>query len=249
MPSDPLSIFIMIVSVLLVGMAKGGIIGLGMLAMPLMAMIFPPVEAGAILMPLLVVQDSFGMWLYRKRWHRKIVAWMMPGAVCGVAAAAYFASIMPVKAILVILGSISAVFGLWRVWVSWRDMPIKMRTAKEWPGLVFGFFSGFTSQIAHAGAPPFHIWVIPKNLSHIQFAGTAIMFFGFVNWLKVPAFIALGAFTRETLILSLFLTPVALLSTLVGARLVSLIHGRSFFIFANMMLALVGMKLIWDAIA
>lgn len=249
MPSDPFSISIILLSVLVLGLAKGGMLGLGLLGMPLMAMIFSPIEAGAILMPLLVVQDMFGMWLYRKNWHRRIVAWMMPGAICGVAFAAYFASIMPVNIILAILGAISVIFGVWRIWVTWRDMPIKVATAKEWPGLIFGFFAGFTSQIAHAGAPPFHIWVMPKNLPHIQFAGTAIMFFGFVNWFKIPAFIALGAFTRETLLLSLVLTPIALLSTMLGARLVPLIHGRSFFIFANMMLALVGVKLIWDAVA
>jgi len=249
MPSDPLSISIALLSVLLLGLAKGGMLGLGMLGMPLMAMVFPPVEAGAILMPLLVVQDIFGMWLYRKNWNRRIIAWMLPGAVCGVAVAAYFASIMPVHVILAILGGISVVFGLWRVWVTWRDMPVTVRTSKEWPGLIFGFFSGITSQIAHAGAPPFRIWVMPKNLPHIQFAGTAIMLFGFVNYVKVPAFIALGAFTRETLILSRLLTPVALLSTMAGARLVPYIKGRSFFLFANMMLVLVGAKLIWDAIS
>lgn len=97
------------------GFAKGGLAGIGMICMPLMALVFPPVEAAAILMPLLIAQDAVSVWIYRHSWNRKIVAWMMPGAVGGIAAAAFFAASVSVTAILAILGLISVLFGLWRL--------------------------------------------------------------------------------------------------------------------------------------
>ncbi len=248
MPHDPVSIALILLSITLVGLAKGGLAGLGMLGMPLMAMAFPPVEAAAVLLPLLIVQDMFGIWLYRRSWNGAILAWMLPSAIAGIAAAAMFAASMPASAILALLGLISVAFGLWRLWVAWRGIDSGPLAQGEWPGLVFGFFSGFTSQIAHAGAPPFQMWVIPKNLPHLQYVGTAAIFFAMMNWVKVPAFLALGAFSRESLTISAVLSPVAIIATLIGAKLVRHLRGPLFYAFANVMLALVGMKLIWDAI-
>jgi len=249
MPHDPVSLILIFASLLLLGLAKGGLSGIGMLGMPLMAMVFPPVEAGAILLPLLIVQDAFGVWLYRKSWSHTILAWMLPGALAGIIAAAVFAASVSEQAILALLGVISVLFGLWRLWTAWHRISSGPLTRSEWPGLIFGFFSGFTSQIGHAGAPPYQIWVIPKKLPHMEFVGTTAIFFALVNWAKVPAFIALGAFSRESLMLAALFLPVAILGTLAGAWLVKRVNGPIFYAIVNVMLVVVGVKLIWDAIA
>lgn len=249
MPHDPLSLFLIVSSLILLGLAKGGLAGIGMVGMPLMAMVFPPVEAAAILLPLLIAQDAFGVWLYRKSWNRVILAWMLPGAVMGVIAAAFFAASVSESVILALLGIISILFGLWRLWVAWHRIASGPLSRSEWPGLLFGLFSGFTSQIAHAGAPPFQIWVIPKKLPHTEFVGTSAIFFALVNWIKVPAFVALGAFTRESLMLAALFLPLAMLGTFAGAWLVKRVNGPIFYAFANAMLVMVGLKLTWDAMA
>lgn len=248
MPHDPVSLFFILSSLLLLGLAKGGLAGIGMLGMPMMAMAFPPVEAAAILLPLLIAQDAFGVWLYRRNWNRTIVGWMMPGALAGIVAAAVFAASVSEKAILAVLGVIAVAFGLWRLWVAWHRIVSTSLIRGEWPGLIFGFFSGFSSQIAHAGAPPFQIWVIPRKLPHMEFVGTSAIFFALMNWAKVPAFIALGAFTRESLILAALFLPVAVAGTIAGAWLVKRVNGPIFYGFANAMLVVVGLKLIWDAV-
>jgi uncharacterized membrane protein YfcA len=248
MPHDPVSLSLIFASLMLVGLAKGGLAGIGMLGMPLMAMVFPPVEAGAILLPLLIVQDAFGVWLYHKHWNRAIVGWMMPGALAGIVAAAVFAASVSEQAILALLGVISILFGLWRLWVLWHKIASPPLTRSEWPGLIFGFFSGFTSQIAHAGAPPFQIWVIPKKLPHMEFVGTSAIFFALMNWIKVPAFVALGAFSREALTLAALFLPIAIVGMLAGAWLVKRVNGPVFYGFVNAMLVVVGLKLIGDAL-
>ena len=53
--TDPLFYLRAIPAVTFLGLSKGGFAGLGMLATPLLALIVPPLEAAAILLPILIV--------------------------------------------------------------------------------------------------------------------------------------------------------------------------------------------------
>jgi uncharacterized membrane protein YfcA len=55
--ADPLTLAVLIVAVILLGMAKGGLAGVGALATPLAALVLPPATAAALLLPILIVQD------------------------------------------------------------------------------------------------------------------------------------------------------------------------------------------------
>ena len=55
-------------AVILLGLSKGGFAGLGVLGMPLTALTIPPVQAAAITLPILMVQDVFSVWVYRCSW-------------------------------------------------------------------------------------------------------------------------------------------------------------------------------------
>ena len=57
-------------AVVLLGLSKGGFSGVGMLATPLVALVISPVEAAAILLPILVVQDMISVIAYRATWDR-----------------------------------------------------------------------------------------------------------------------------------------------------------------------------------
>jgi uncharacterized membrane protein YfcA len=52
-------------AVTLLGLAKGGFSGIGLLALPLMALVVSPVQSAAILLPLLIVQDVVSVFAYR----------------------------------------------------------------------------------------------------------------------------------------------------------------------------------------
>ncbi|HEX5536986.1 MAG TPA: sulfite exporter TauE/SafE family protein [Sphingobium sp.] len=248
-PTDPASLFLIFASLALLGLAKGGFAGIGTVSTPLLAMVFPPVEAAAIVLPLLIVQDAVSVWLFRHSWNGRIIAWMLPGAIIGIAAAALFSAVVSVRAVMAALGAISILFGLWQLWVAWHRLSARPLARGEWPGVLFGMISGFTSQIAHAGSPPYQMWVVPRKLPHLEYVGTTAILFGLVNWAKVPAFIALGEFTPRTLLISAMFIPVATLSTFAGSWLVRRVKGAGFYLFANALLIPVGMKLIWDAFA
>jgi uncharacterized membrane protein YfcA len=108
--------------------------------------------------------------------------------------------------------------------------------------------SGFTSQISHAGAPPFQMYVLPLGLSRNSFVGTNAIFFAAVNWLKVPAFVSLGQFTHETLATSLVLMPLAFASTWAGVWLVRRVPADRFFRIIYALMILIGIKLVWSGV-
>ena len=249
MLDNPWFLLAAVISVTLVGLAKGGFAGLGALGTPVMALAISPVAAAGILLPILIVQDVVSVWSFRRAWDKWIVAWMLPGAVLGVVLGWAFAEVLPVSAVLTVLGAITLVFGVWRLWVERGGRVVAASNSPGWVGSLFGVAMGFTSQVAHAGAPPFQIWVTPRRLDHLTYVGTSAVTFAVLNWVKVPAYAALGEFNADNLKISAALMPVAVLSTLAGVWLVRRFDPARFFVLIYVMMALLGAKLLWDGVA
>lgn len=93
------------------------------------------------------------------------------------------------------------------------------------------------------------MYVLPRRLPRDVFIGTSAIFFAAVNWLKVPAYAALGQFTRDNLLTSAALVPVALGSTLAGVWLVRRVESARFYTIIYILLVAVGAKLVWDGAA
>ena len=174
---------------------------------------------------------------------------MLPGAAAGVGLGYVFAASVTPEGVMAAVGVISALFGAYRLWLARNPMPRETARMPDWVGSLFGIGSGFTSQIAHAGQPPFQLWVLPRNLSPQLLVGTTAVFFGVVNWIKVPAYFALGQFTRENLLTSAVLLPVAVVSTMAGVWLVRRISPERFYTAIYWLMILVGVKLVWDGVA
>lgn len=233
-------------AVLLLGLSKGGFAGVGALSLPMLAFVISPVQAAAILLPILIVQDVVGVWAFRRTVDWRLIAWMMPGTVLGIVLAYLFAAKLSESAVLAAVGAISIVFGLYRLWAERNGPPQVTKGLPEWLGSVFGIASGFTSQIAHAGQPPYQMWVLPRRLPRDVLVGTTALFFAAVNWIKVPAYVALGQFTRANLLTAAMLVPVAILSTLAGVWLVRRVSAERFYVAIYVLMILVGAKLLFD---
>ena len=72
--ADPLFYALAIPAVIALGLSKGGFAGMGQMSTPMLAIIMPPLEAAAILLPIMLVQDANAVWVYRKDWNGRIVA-------------------------------------------------------------------------------------------------------------------------------------------------------------------------------
>jgi uncharacterized membrane protein YfcA len=75
---------------------------------------------------------------------------------------------------------------------------------------------------------------------------TSAVFFAIVNVVKLPAFAALGQMSRETLLLALALTPVAVAGNLAGIWLVKRVPVALFYRLIYLLTFLVGLKLSLD---
>jgi uncharacterized protein len=247
LPSDPTFYIIATLAIILVGLAKGGFVGMGAACMPILTLVIDPVRGAAILLPILLVQDVVGVWAFRKTWDRSLLKVMLPGALVGIALGWWFAANVNVATVQGLVGGIAILFGANRLLDQAGVSVALPRNLPAWPGFFFGAAAGFTSQVAHAGGPPFQLWAIPRKYGREMFAGTSAIFFAVVNWAKVPAYAALGQFTQENLVLSILFLPVAVASTFAGVALVRRVPVKRFYTIIYVLMILVGLKLVQEA--
>ncbi|MBS3927291.1 MAG: sulfite exporter TauE/SafE family protein [Sphingomonadales bacterium] len=246
--ADPVTLLLAALAVAVLGLAKGGFAGLGALATPLMALALPPVTAAAILLPVLLVQDVVSVWSYRKSWSGWIIGWMLPGALLEVVLASVFAASVPEAGVLAALGLITLLFGFYRLWAERGGRIVAASNSPGWVGSVFGLACGFTSQIAHAGGPPFQMWVTPRKLPHEVFVGTSSITFAAINWMKVPSYMALGSFNREVLTAAALLMPLAIAATFAGVWLVRRLDSARFYTLVYLLMIALGTRLVWQGL-
>ncbi|MBV8835038.1 MAG: sulfite exporter TauE/SafE family protein [Alphaproteobacteria bacterium] len=223
--SDPLFLFTAVIAVLLVGLAKGGFSGIGMAATPLLALTMPPLQALAILLPILMMQDVISVWWYRHDWDTWNVKVMLPGALIGVALAGVLASVVPDNVVRLLIGVIGVVFIL-NVWFGKMPPP---RRPSAWSGVFWGAGAGFTSAIASAGMPPFSVHILPQRMDKMRLVGTVTIFFAAVNLMRVVPYFALGELNRHSLVISIALMPLAIASNFLGFWLVQRIPTGPFY--------------------
>lgn len=248
LPTDIIFYLVASAAVILVGLAKGGFAGLGAGAMPLMALVMDPVAAAGMLLPILMAQDVVSVWAFRGHFDRRTLLLTLPSAAIGIFAGWWLASTINPDAVRGFVGVIALLFG------SYRLLPligVQLRLAgpaPEWVGVMMGAVSGFTSQIAHAGGPPFQIWALSRNFPHLMFIGTSAIFFAIINWMKVPAYAALGQFNTENMTLTAIFMPLAIVSTLAGVKLVKHVSPERFNMIIQLLLIAVGLELIRQAV-
>jgi len=83
---DAESISIVLATALLMGMAKTGVHGAGMLSVPLLAIAFGGRSSSGLMLPMLLVADVFGVWYYHRHASFKHLKILFPWAAIGVVA-------------------------------------------------------------------------------------------------------------------------------------------------------------------
>ncbi|MHA7899172.1 MAG: sulfite exporter TauE/SafE family protein [Henriciella sp.] len=244
MGHEPIFWMVAVISVLITGVSKGGFGGLALLAVPLMALVISPIQAAGIMLPILIVMDWVGVWTYRKYWDRTLLILTLPGAVLGIIAGGLLAGYVDDQIVRIVVGVIAVLFPIYAVTKpSGGDAFIKGNRPL---GVISGVVAGFTSFVAHAGGPPYQAYAIPQNLEKRIYAGTAVMFFFVVNFVKVVPYAMLGQFDQTNLTTSLILIPLAPVGVLFGAWLVKHIDQTLFYRILYGIIFAVGLKLLWD---
>ncbi len=245
--SDPLFYLFAIPAVFVMAMGKGGFGGnLAVLAMPLMAMSAPALQAAAVMMPILIIMDAISCWAWRRTWSRENLIIMLPAGIAGTFVGYLTASMVPDAALRLMIGLLSLAFCL-QTWLARaRDLPPR---PPDWlRGSMWSGVSGFTSFISHVGGPQLSVYLLPQKLPKDVLAGTFTIHFAIINLVKLPGFAALGSFTAQNLWTSAALVPVAVAGTLFGVWLVKRVSTALFYRITYVILFFVALKLTWDGL-
>jgi uncharacterized protein len=242
MITDPLFYLVSVVAVILLGLSKGGFFGLGVMALPLMSLFVPPLQAAAILIPTVIAQDLLTVWTYRRDWSAWNVKVMVPGMLVGVVIGTLFAASLAPVHIRLAIGLIAAAFVL-RHWLGQRFERLASRSNTV-TGLVFGAIGGFTTLLANAGGPAWQMHLLPQGLDKFTYAGTLTMLFAISNVMKLPAYATLGQLTVDNLLVGAVLLPAALVANYAGLWLVRRTPAGLFFRIAYVLMFLIAVELI-----
>lgn len=230
----------------LVGMSKGGVPVVGMLGVPVLALVINPVVAAGLLLPVYVVSDMFGLYAYRHAFDRRVLSIVVPGAVVGIGIGWATASIVPEAAVTLLVGLIGFAFAL-NILLR-KSVVVEPKRAEVAPGLFWGALAGFTSFVSHAGAPPYQVYTLPLGLSKAVFAGTTTIAFAIINLVKLVPYYALGQLNAGNLKVAAVLALPSIIAVFVGVRLVKLMPEKLFFRLVVWALLLISVKLIWDGV-
>ena len=247
MITDPLFYAAAIPALLITGISKAGFgSGLGILAVPLIALTMPATQAAAIMLPILCIMDLAALWAYRGQWSRENMKIMLPGGIAGIILGALTFRYVSEAGLRLMLGAVAIGFVLQR-WIS-----ASPRLGKTVPAPGKGYFwstlSGYTSTLAHAGGPPLSIYLLPQRMHKVLLVGTTVVFFAVMNFVKLIPYTLLGLFDGSNLATSAGLVPLGVLGIFCGVWLRKRIPEALFYRFCYGFLFVTGAKLLYDGV-
>ncbi len=246
MITDPIFYLCAIPAVLIFGMAKGGFGGgIAVVSVPLMSLAVSPVQAAAIMLPILIVMDAVAIWSFRGRWSKRNILYTVPGAIAGVVVGAFTFRYLSEDAIRIMIGGIAVAFCL-DYWFKRSQM--QKRQPDPTRGTFWGAIAGFTSFGIHAGGPPISIYMLPQQLEKTLLMGTFAVFFSVVNFVKLIPYAWLGQFDATNMTTSLVLVPLAPIGVRLGFYLLHRVNEAFIYRLCYFFLMVVGVKLLWDGV-
>jgi len=244
---DPVFYALAVPALIVHGISKGGFgTGLGILVVPILALSVSPVRAAAILLPVLMLQDLYGLYVFRNRWDPLNLKIMLPAGVVGIVLGAVTFRYLSDRVVGLLVGAIAVGFAL-QTWLGLasRQAP----RAPDWRrGGFWSAVSAFTSFVANAGGAPMSVYLLPQRLDPTIYVGTTVVYFAAINWLKVAPYFWLGLLNAGNLLTSAVLLPLGPIGMGLGLALNKRLDPLLFYRVCYALLFLAGAKLIVDGL-
>ncbi len=233
-------------AVLFAGFSKGGFGGGAAFASSaILALVMPPAQAIGLMLPLLMLMDLGAVRSFWKQWDWPRSRLMIFGGLPGIALGAVFYSVTNADVMRFLIGVIAVAF------VAWQLLPKRaFQEAKLSPSIGYsaGMAAGFTSFVSHAGGPPAAMYLLSQRLDKTTYHASSTLIFWVINAAKVAPYAYLGIFTLDSLLLDIYLAPIALVGVWLGVRAHHIVSDKVFFGLTYVLLAITGLKLIWDSL-
>ena len=213
------------VAAVLVGVAKTGVPGFGILAVPVMVLAAGDARHSAgWLLPLLCVADVVAVAIYRRRAYARSLLVLLPWVLVGMAAGA-LALDAPERVLRPTVAVIVVVMILFRWWRTRHPSDVP---PTRWHAVSYGGAAGFATTIANAAGPIMNLYLLAKRLPKDEFVGTGAWFFLIVNLCKLPVYVGHGLINGPSLMFDALLVPGVIAGAGLGRWLVRRMRQETF---------------------
>lgn len=220
-------LFIFLSAGLLTGMAKTGVHGAGMIAVPLLAIAFGGKSSTGLMLPLLIMADIFGVTYYHRHadfgYLKKLAPWTITGILLGVYVGAQIDDQLfrQVMGIIVFLSLIVMI---------WMEKGMKDYVPDYWwfAGIM-GVVCGFTTMVGNLAGSAAALHLLSMRLPKNQYIGTVAWFFLMVNLFKVPFHVLnWGTINMNSFLLDLLAFPFIAFGAFLGIFIIKRIPDSIF---------------------
>jgi uncharacterized membrane protein YfcA len=208
----------------LIGVAKTGVPGLGILVVPLMVLVVGDARLSAAwLLPVLCIADVFALFYWRRHAAASKLFSLAPWVLVGISAGAAALS-LPERVLRPIIGTVVLLMLI--AYLYRRARPEAGAGGAH--AAPYGIAAGFATTVANAAGPVMNIYLLRKRLPKEEFLAMGAWFFFMVNLSKVPIYSYHGLFSVQSLTFGAMTAPAVFAGSLTGRWLVDRIPPRLF---------------------
>lgn len=221
---------IILACAVLIGMAKTGLSGVGLMVVPILASVFGGRPSVGLLLPMLIFADVFAVIRYNRHAEWKHVLRLLPWAIVGILAGTWVGRIISDDIFKSLLAGI-VILGIGLMLLQ------DIRKKKEipdfwWFSMILGLLGGFATMIGNAAGPILALYLLTMRLPKNRFIGTGAWFFFIVNLLKVPFHIAVWkTITWHSFLFDVMMIPAIAVGAFLGIWLVRFFPEKAYRIF------------------
>lgn len=221
-----------------IGMSKTGVHGAGMVAVPLLAMVFGGQRSAGVMLPMLCLADVMGVWYYHRHASWPHLKKMFPWAAVGTIAGTWIGGVINDEIFKMVMGGIvllSIVIMIWMERSEQKEIP-----DYYWFAALTGVGAGFTSMIGNLAGAVTAIYLLSMRLPKNGFIGTSAWFFLVINLFKIPFHIFFWkSISWNSFLLDLSTIPLILIGGWLGIIVVKNLKEKTYrwFIIATTLVA------------
>lgn len=211
----------------LIGVGKGGLKGMSILTVTLMALVYGAKASTGIILPLLIIGDILAVIYFKKHTKWKYLINFLPWMLVGVVIASFVGKDLPETTFKQWMGGI-ILFSVGFMWFS-ENRANKILPSNKWFSGSMGFAAGFTTMIGNLAGPFANLFMLATRMPKNEILGTSAWVFFIVNNFKVPFHVFVwGTISWDTLKINVQLLPFVVIGFFVGVKIVSYFSEKFF---------------------
>lgn len=230
---------------IMIGGAKAGLRGMGMLAVPIMAAIFGGKISAGLVLPMLITADIFAVLYYNRDADWSYIWKLLPAAMAGVLIGLFVGLSINDDTFKIVMGII--VIGGLILMVAQERKALPAAVTQSYVfGAIFGLLAGFSTMIGNAAGPVMAVYLLAIGLPKNNFIGTGAWYFLIINLFKFPFHLWVWkTISWESLKLDLYAIPAIGLGIWIGIIVIKHLPEKEFRYFVIVMTFIAALRLFW----